>query len=349
MDFEEKFLQIEKIEFIVIGLEPLGNKGIHNCVNHLEWVRKLIPNSISSKKFVHASVFLATKKKLSLLTNDGINGLLIYNYDGILIEYGIYDKKRENDYKGQKVYYLGENGLRYTKYDLMKFQKKVINNNKYKDKLLIKHPLILCNLHSSNLFMNLLHKMFFTSKDSTSDKPLKSGIWLYELFTNSYASKAYEEQWENSKYNIFNHNCQNFVSKVIEVLYATPAIKYDEFKNWNLDIPPIIYNSLQKMIEFTKSKPICIENNIKDMVGEDLFFEQHDLGEKFLYGKVKDSWQNKTKEEKNKIIENINNNLYEFLKGDKFVEEYMNIRKSNKKIEYFNFILKDNYYLILPY
>ena len=34
MENRETFLDIEKIEFMVIGLEPLGNKGIHNCVTY---------------------------------------------------------------------------------------------------------------------------------------------------------------------------------------------------------------------------------------------------------------------------------------------------------------------------
>ena len=274
---------------------------------------------------------------------------MIYNYDGILIEYGIYDKDRENDYKGQKVNYLGKNGLRYTRYDFMKYQEKIINNNKYKDELLIKHPLICCNIHSKNIFSGLLEKMFFISKDSPLDKPLKPGFWLFEIISNDNANEKYKNQWENNKYNIFNYNCQVFVSKVIEALYATPAIPYHIFLSWKLDIPPIIYDCLEKMIEFTKSKPFIIENNIRDMFGDELFFEQIEHMEKNVKGKVKNPWKDKTNEEKQRILKNVNNNAKKLFGN--FVEN-KNINNINNK-KYNNntkilAILTNNYYICVP-
>ena len=210
-------MSFDVIEFIVIGLEPLGNKKIHYIINHVEWFRKLLPKSISSKRFVHSSIFLATKKKFSRMDKK-----LIYNYDGILIEYGIYDKDRENDYKGQKVNYLGKNGLRYTRYDFMKYQEKIINNNKYKDELLIKHPLICCNIHSKNFFSGLLEKMFFISKDSPLDKPLKPGFGFLKLYQMIM-------QMKNIRIN----------GKIINIIFLTIIAKYLYLKLSKHYMPPL--------------------------------------------------------------------------------------------------------------
>jgi hypothetical protein len=79
-------LMISKIDHLYIGLAPLkfSCKWLHRLSNYFANFRKKFPNKLG-KLFVHANIFLATKK----LEDD--------NYDGILIEYGKYRKYRKND------------------------------------------------------------------------------------------------------------------------------------------------------------------------------------------------------------------------------------------------------------
>ena len=66
---------ISKIDHLFIGFEPLkfSFDFWHRFMNYIAEFRHIFPNFLG-KRFVHANVFLATKK------------LDIDNYDGILIE-----------------------------------------------------------------------------------------------------------------------------------------------------------------------------------------------------------------------------------------------------------------------
>jgi len=68
-------LMISKIDHLFIGFVPLkfSFDFWHRFMNYIAEFRHIFPNFLG-KRFVHANVFLATKK----LDND--------NYDGILIE-----------------------------------------------------------------------------------------------------------------------------------------------------------------------------------------------------------------------------------------------------------------------
>lgn len=103
------------------------------------------PPTISAKLFVHSCIFIK-------VGDDG---------DGILVEYGGY-VKGDDDYP-HEVFYLKEDGLRYTQWNLRDFKNKMEKNNEEinnADTKIKNIPYIKCRVNSHNLFFQLLLELF---------------------------------------------------------------------------------------------------------------------------------------------------------------------------------------------
>ena len=236
-------LELKHIAFIAIGFEPLCSRVIHKITNAISGFREILPNSIGGKKFVHAWAFLGTEEYQIRKGNNYYE-----NYRGILVEFGKYDKSREGDYKS-KVYYLGKDGARFTRYDYLDFLKRIKKNNTFLGNQLNKYPLIICKVHYDHNLLTLFSHIFFTLNKTCASEPY---LWMIELLKTKNIEK-YRNQWEKVNYNLITNNCQIFVSKVIDALCATP-MNIEEVDNYKIHIPISIYESLKSNIYAIKDK-----------------------------------------------------------------------------------------------
>lgn len=103
----------------------------------------------------------------------------------VLIEYGAYDERREGDYQGRVHYFSGHDGLRFVQ--LTDSELAQIEGNS-------KNVYFKC--HCTNIFT------------------------IYELLFRTMIRNNVQN-WDRRNYDIFSHNCQMFVTKVIEVTQAS--------------------------------------------------------------------------------------------------------------------------------
>lgn len=262
-------LLFSEIDHLYIGFSPLRPQFIHKLINKIIKFRKKLPTFLSAKRFVHSSIFFATKQ------HDKDKD----NYDGFLIEYGRYSKHFD-DYK-YKVFYPFKSGLRFTEMTLRDFKKKMNDLNEYANNL----PYIKCKVNSYNSLKDLILKLIFKEK---YDDP-KNISFFYNVFTNRDENNEFMKIYNTKNYKLFKNNCQIFVAKMIEACYATidPPITY--LKNINskeifeineIDytelkyyIPPIIIESLERnnnIIEQRKKegKSTIVETNINRLLDD---------------------------------------------------------------------------------
>lgn len=103
----------------------------------------------------------------------------------VLIEYGAYDERREGDYQGRVHYFSGHDGLRFVQ--LTDGELAQIGGNP-------KNVYFKC--HCTNIFT------------------------IHELLTRTIFQNNVQN-WDRRNYDIISHNCQMFVTKVIEVTHAS--------------------------------------------------------------------------------------------------------------------------------
>ena len=135
-----------KFDELYIGFRPIGSNNLHILSNHILNFRKKLPKGIGAKKFVHPCVFLK---------NDG-------SEDGTLVEYGAYIKG--DDQYPYEVFYLKDNGLRYTQMSFDQFKEIMNEENEpiNKSNNEIKNiPYIKCKMNSLNLLYQLLFRTIF--------------------------------------------------------------------------------------------------------------------------------------------------------------------------------------------
>jgi hypothetical protein len=242
-------LELKHIAFIAIGFEPLCSRLLHKVTNSISGLREFLPNSIGGKKFVHACAFLGTE---GYQIRKGKNSY--ENYRGILAEFGKYDKSREGDYKS-KVYYIGKDGARFTRYDYLDFLDRIKRNNTFMGSQLNKYPIIICKVHYDHNLLTLFAHIFFGINKIHENEPY---VWMMELL-KSKNNEKYMNQWEKVKYNLITNNCQIFVSKIIDALCATP-MNINEVDNYKVHIPISIYESLKGNIYAINDKSFKMIN-----------------------------------------------------------------------------------------
>lgn len=225
-------LMISKIDHLFIGFEPLkfSFDFLHRFMNDIAEYRHKFPN-ICAKRFVHANVFLATKK----LDDE--------NYDGILIEYGKYGKygksfknDDDSDYK-HKAFSIDKTGLRFREITLNDFKLRMDISNEYTKNI----SYIKCEVKSTISFHRLIEKIIFGFSNNSL---------LYKILSDYNLNKIYFETFSGGNYNIFNYNCQTFVAKLIESINATIDLKDklygQDFNNLKAYVPPVIVDALEK-------------------------------------------------------------------------------------------------------
>ena len=305
---KERFeLYYQKIDHLYIGFTPLISKTMHKFTNAIVGFRKLFPTFIFAKRWVHSSIFLATKK----LGND--------NYDGILIEYGAYVKDCD-DYEHEVFFINGKNGLRYTEMTLNEFKTIMIRLNEGSGNI----PFLKCNVNSINFFYNLLERAIFGKEYATNPNLFS----IINRIGDDHSNELYLNSYNGKNYDLIDYNCQCFVSKIIEASYATLApyigvfeengklrfinlkIDYNDFKFY---FPPNIIEALEKnqiLIDqrIKEGKSRIVENNIKSSrdpynIVESFF----SIGENGI--KKKNEWNKTTKEEKDITIKRMNERI----------------------------------------
>ena len=122
-----------------------------------------LPCVLSAASLVHAALFVPT------------NGC---DSEGVLIEYGAYDRRRDGDYEGQVHFFEGRDGLRFVKINMLEIRRKF--NVLY-------FQLIACNVKFPMPIGNLLNAV------------------RYKI-------------WNQDSYNPFGKNCQKFVCESVKVL-----------------------------------------------------------------------------------------------------------------------------------
>ena len=131
---------------------------------------------------------------------------------GILVEYGIYDKKREGDYRTEVHYYRGNNGLRFTEMTRKQIE----------------------NMYSDAVFMPCY---------------VKNRMTLYTLIqrTEYQSESGHYHDWSKYKYNLFGQNCQAFVQEAIKVLGATRCRNIQKVRTVSKMMAPArIINALEE-------------------------------------------------------------------------------------------------------
>lgn len=307
-------LLLSTIDHLYIGLEPLVSKPMHKFTNAIINFRKLFPTFLFAKRWVHSCIFLATK-----LLNEK-------NYDGILVEYGAYTKDCD-DYE-HEVFFVWENGLRYTEMTLEQFKRRMNRLNQGTNNI----PYIKCNVNSINHFHHLIEKSIFGEK--YSDNPTKI---YYNILSNEKVKEEYLKKYCGRNYDLISFNCQCFVAKMIEASYATiaPTILYTiekgkinyiftriDYEDLKFKVPPNIVEELQKnenLIEQRKKegKSRIVENNIKKFYNLNNFMEAMDEMGVNLGLKKENEWNKKTKEEKDETFKRMEQRISKLFDSDK--------------------------------
>ena len=132
--------------------------------------------------------------------------------EGIILEYGGYSGG-DSSYKNY-IHYAEEDGMRFSKMTLEDYKKKIHNG--------LKGSQIIEKTISNNITLeNLINKCILNSK----------------------------KNWRKDDYNLSSYNCQDFVAKVIEVLFVKRKLDEPSFlrHNYALSIyPPVIVKALEK-------------------------------------------------------------------------------------------------------
>lgn len=134
----------------------------------------------------------------------------------IKIEYGAYDDRRGGDYMAKVHYYNGRNGLRFMK---------------------------LSDIDISTMlqtFGNILFECDFKKKMS-----------IGELLKATNFSSNVIDCWNRENYDLFSHNCQLFVERVVDVMNATRKKGLINFKGYSIsynvsNIPHDIMEALKR-------------------------------------------------------------------------------------------------------
>ena len=206
------------ILYIIMGTQPVSfsNNVIHSVSNFFSFARYYLPESISSKKFVHSSLFIALEKK-----ENNENDL------GALLEFGNYNEKISSN----RTDYIGNSGLRYSLVSRKIFEDYI--NEQNKDTLFVEYQLLELNIHSINSMKTVLQKIV---KNKNED-----GI------------SSLEKSFDAKNYNLFNNNCQTFVADFIEKSYSLLK-KYDnyDYTYLKMHIPTVIVESIEKIKDLYK-------------------------------------------------------------------------------------------------
>ncbi len=249
-------LLFSKIDHLYIGFTPLLISWIHKLNNKIVGFRKILPTFLSAKRFVHSSIFLATKQyDKDNNSNDG---------GGLLIEYGVYIK-HSDDYE-YKVFYPFKDGLRFTEMNVEDF-KAIMNEKNQKTNNI---PFIKCKVNSDNNLQNVILRAIFGKEYNPDDIS-----FFYNVFCNRDKNNEYMKIYDAKKYNLFNNNCQHFVARIIEASYATiaPNNFYSNVKNkiyeQKLNINQIDYSDLKYYVPPIIVESLEINNKILDQRKED--------------------------------------------------------------------------------
>ena len=216
------------ILYIIMGTQPVSfsNNVIHSVSNFFSFARYYLPESISSKKFVHSSLFIALEKK-----ENNENDL------GALLEFGYYNEKISSN----RTDYIGNSGLRYSLVSRKIFEDYI--NEQNKNTLFVEYQLLELNIHSINSMKTVLQKIV---KNKNED-----GI------------SSLEKSFDAKNYNLFNNNCQTFVADFIEKSYSLLK-NYDnyDYTYLKMHIPTVIVESIEKIKDLYKknSKKIYEDN-----------------------------------------------------------------------------------------
>ena len=228
------------IIYMILGTQPVSfsNNVIHSVSNLLSFARYYLPESISSKKFVHSSLFIALEKQEN--SDDDL---------GALLEYGYYNEKISS----KRTDYIGKSGLRYSLVSRKLFEDYI--NEQNKNISFVEYQLLECDIHSRNSMKTVLQKIV-KNKNVNDD--------IYSL----------EKSFDANNYNLFNNNCQTFVADFIEKSF-TLLKNYDnyDYSYLKLHIPTVIVDSLEKIKDlYKKNRKKFFEDNIqrKTTIKEDL-------------------------------------------------------------------------------
>ena len=152
-----------QINHMIIILEPLVCETMHKMRNFFYPITKYTPKFLSTANLYHASIFVYKNSK----------------DNGILAEFGIYNKLREGDHSSLVHYYNDEeNGLRYAKYNFYTLQNEL----------------------SSETITIECETPFF--------------VGLERLFEKCVADA--HKKFKSNDYNLLSSNCQYFVAKAIK-------------------------------------------------------------------------------------------------------------------------------------
>ena len=206
------------ILYIIMGTQPVSfsNNVIHSVSNFFSFARYYLPESISSKKFVHSSLFIALEKK-----ENNENDL------GALLEFGNYNEKISSN----RTDYIGNSGLRYSLVSRKIFEDYI--NEQNKNTLFVEYQILELNIHSINSMKTVLQKIV---KNKNED-----GI------------SSLEKSFDAKNYNLFNNNCQTFVADFIEKSYSLLK-NYDsyDYTYLKMHIPTVIVESIEKIKDLYK-------------------------------------------------------------------------------------------------
>ena len=218
------------IIYMILGTQPVSfsNNIIHSVSNLFSFARYYLPESISSKKFVHSSLFIALEKH-----PDSDNDL------GALLEYGFYNEKISSN----RTDYIGKSGLRYSLVSRKIFEDYI--NEQNKNISFVEYQLLECDVHSRNSMKTVLLKIV---KKNVNDD-----------------ISSLENSFDANNYNLFNNNCQTFVANFIEKSFSLLK-NYDryDYSYLKMHIPIVIVDSLEKIKNlYKKNKKKFFEDNLQ--------------------------------------------------------------------------------------
>lgn len=151
-----------KIKEMYMVLEAIVFRGAGRAA--AKAVSLLLPSVLSPAGATHASLYIPTSST-----------------QGIILEYGAYDYKREGEFMGQVHYFQGDGGLRFAK------------------------------VSSDELTARLNKSKFNTAIECS----IRNEMTIGELLSHF----AYEN-WSRETYQLAGQNCQRFVLRSIEILEA---------------------------------------------------------------------------------------------------------------------------------
>ena len=176
------------VDEIVIVLSPLS-KFSNLATKPVKCVSWILPSKISAAVFQHASIVVLNRNNPN---------------DGILVEYGGYDYRREGDYFTEVHYFKGVNGLRFTKMPIGSIYR------------------------------------FFGDGCAFIPCHVNKYMTLYDLcertMTQSHAGNFHN--WSKENYNLLGQNCQLWARKAIQVLEAQRISELQQVRTVSKTIIP---------------------------------------------------------------------------------------------------------------